>query len=238
MRACQLSLTVISILWALIAGPAHARILGTGGAAVVIAPPAISAPNVLQSNTQIYVWEEKQDYVTTTSIPYNIDGTPGTYNAVSSVMTTGGTLFAGTFVDSHMIHFDQLGPGTTTLTGFVEFEDPITAVMVLCDELDSGDGDIGWSSTAYADCASTGSFRPVDWVTTGDNEAIVISGDRLRISFTLRTSNVFDQIRVVTQPGAVASVPVSGALATALLLLLLIGVGVTAGGLLYRRVVD
>lgn len=126
-------------------------------------------------------------------------------------------------------NFDQLDPGKTTLSGFVVFEDPIKAAMVLCDELDSGDPDIGSASTSYANCTSTGDFRPVDWLTTGDNEGIVISGDRHQISFTLRTSNVFDQIRVVTEPGGVSALPLLAPLSIVFLVIFLVGLGVAVG---------
>ncbi len=205
---------------------AQARVIATGGAAVVVAPPAVSAPNVFQSNTEIRVWEEKQNYVTTIAIPFNIDGTPGTYDNPASVATTGGTLSAGSLVDSHMIHFDQVGSGTTTLTGSVEFEDPIIAVFVLCDELDTGDGDIGTPTTAYTKCPPTANFRPVDWLTTGDNEQIIISADQRSIDVTLRTSNVMDQVRVVTSAGVAAPVPSMGPLFGSIMLALLSAIGV------------
>ncbi len=219
-RWTLLSLGLGLILALSVTSGAQALIAATGGAAVVVAPPADSRANVFQSNTVIRVWEEKLNHITVNVLPFDIDGTPGFYDKPASVATTGGNLPLGSLVDSHMIHFDQSGPGTTTRSGFVEFQHPITAVFVLCNALDTSDAEIGFPGTIYPTCFGTGGFRPVDWISTGDNEQIIISPDRMRIDVTLRTSNVLDQLRVVTQQSAVAPAPGLGLPAMVLLALL------------------
>ncbi|MBJ21826.1 MAG: hypothetical protein CL933_20655 [Deltaproteobacteria bacterium] len=226
MRWLSLLLCLGASLALSIADGAQALITATGGAAVQIGAPANSRVGMLQSNTSIFVWEEKQNHLTVNVLPFNIDGTPGFYDTAASVAATAGNLPANSPVDSHMIHFDQLGPGTTTLSGSVEFQHPITAVFVLCDPLDGSDTELGSPVTLYPNCIGTGDFRPVDWVSTGDTEQIIISPDRMKIDFTLRTSNVLDQLRVVTQQSAaVAAAPGLGFPAVALLVLLGIALG-------------
>jgi len=170
-----------------------ATILSAGGAAVLIPfpPDAGCALPALESNTTIWAWEEQHCFDFTATVPVDIDGTPGTYNSPATL--TGGTL-SPMFLDSHFIHFDQLGPGVTTLTGSLVFAEPIVGVQVLAPSLM-----LEILSSPRGTLYPTGaSRRGLDW-DPGFTEVITISPDRLRIDFTLITSNVKDQVRVFTE---------------------------------------
>jgi len=172
--------------WA--ATSAQAAITATFPAATLIGPPASTLPGALQSNTQVFVFDEQQSVALPGSIPVDITAI-GTYNNAASL--TPGVLLTGTVVDSHLIHFDQVGPGTTTLTGSVSFDGDILGVQLLSPTLNSADG-LG-TAGAYP----TGNpNRGVEFV----GESITVLATNRDIRFTLITSNVIDQVRVFTRP--------------------------------------
>ncbi|MCB9853787.1 MAG: hypothetical protein H6819_11870 [Phycisphaerales bacterium] len=166
----------------------HAAITATFPAATQIAPPASTLPGALQSNTQVFVFDELQGVTLAGSIPVDITAV-GTYNNAASL--TPGVLATGTLVDVHLIHFDQLGAGTTTLTGAVSFDGNIIGVQVLSPSLNTADG-LG-TAGAYP----TGNAqRGVEF----NGESITVLATNRDIRFTLVTSNVIDQVRVFTRP--------------------------------------
>lgn len=171
-----------------------ANIISTTPAAVLIAPPADVNPGMLQSNTTIYVFDEFRDFTLPGALGVNIPGTPGFYNAPA--LLPGGFIPALTIIDSHFIHFDQVGPGTTALSGSVTFAGKIIGVMCRNGALNGSDF-LG-VGTAYP---GGNPRRQLDWDVGGPVESITISPDQFTISFTLITSNVVDQIRVITEAG-------------------------------------
>lgn len=172
--------------WA--ATTSHAAITATFPAATLIAPPASTLPGALQSNTQVFVFDEQQGVLLPGSVPVDITAI-GTYNNAASL--TPGVLATGTLVDVHLLHFDQLGPGTTSLTGTVSFDGNIVGIQLLSPTLDTADG-LG-TAGAYP----TGNpQRGVEF----NGESITVLATNRDIRFTLVTSNVIDQVRVFTRP--------------------------------------
>lgn len=169
----------------------QANISGSTPATVVIAPPASTVPGALQSNTDIYAFEESQNFTMPGALVVNIPGTPGSYNSVASL--PGGIIPAGTIIDSHFIHFDQVGAGTTTLTGSVTFAGKIIGVM--CRNAALNGSDFLGVGTVYP---AGNARRQLDW-DPGMPEEITISADQYTINVKLITSNVVDQVRVITE---------------------------------------
>ena len=175
---------------------ASAEIISFGGAVIdVTGSVTNSRVGMLESNTDIHVWNERQDYVLPMALWADLDGMPGTF--LSPAALGNFKISAGTAVDSHFVHFDQIGPGTTVLSGDLSFPNEIIGVIITCDRLDVSDGVVGDPLVIYDDCW-TNSRRTCDW-DPGYAEGIQISSDRRTIAFKLITSNAQDEIRILTK---------------------------------------
>lgn len=113
----------------------------------------------------------------------------------------GSTIPSGTTVNSHFVHFDQVG--TTTwfrACGEITFDGDIIGLIVLSDSLDATDTLLGLDVT-YPPASVD--YRGLE--STGDQDLYWVSGDTLWVD--LQALNWLDQIRVITEPAEV-SVPV------------------------------
>lgn|GEM_PF-712286 len=170
------------------ASTVRAAITATFAAATQIAPPPSVVTGALESNTTIFTFDEQQNVAVPGTIPVDITA-PGLVNNAASL--TPGAIPTGTIVDVHLIHFDQLGSGQTTLSGTVQFDGDIIGVQVLSSTLDTADvlGTAGAYPTGDA-------FRGLEW--NGEFVSVLPSLREIRVN--LITSNAIDQVRVFTQP--------------------------------------
>lgn len=179
---------IVLALVAISTRAADAAITATFGSATLIPPPPSTLPGAQESNTQVFVFNEQQDVALPATIPVDITAI-GAYNTAASL--TPGALTTGTLVDVHLIHFDQLGPGATSLAGTVSFDGDIIGVQVLSSTLNTADG-LGTAGAYPTGNANRGlEFN-------GELVAILATGRDLR--YVLTTSNVIDQVRVFTRP--------------------------------------
>ncbi len=175
-------------------GPAAADIVGTGGAATLLAaPPPSVVPGALQSNVTMFAFNEQQNIVLPAAVLADITALPGAVPGPGAVSP--GPIAAGTAVDVHLVHFDQLGPGVTSLTGIVVFAEEIIGIIVRDGSLDLSDplGTAGAYPTGVP-------RRGVDWDIL-PHEFINVLPDLRTLEVTLTTSNVIDQVRVITKAG-------------------------------------
>lgn len=180
--------TLVAALAVMSAATARAAITATFPSAVQIAPPASVIPGALQSNTTIYTFDEQQSVPVPATIPVDITAA-GFYNTAASL--TPGAIVTGTVVDVHLIHFDQLGPGQTTLDGTIQFDGDIIGVQILSATLDT------------ADVLGTAGAYPTGDLLRGlelNGEFVSVLPGLRDIRVHLITSNVIDQVRVFTQP--------------------------------------
>lgn len=194
---------------ALLAGTAAGAITGVSGAGVQIIPPPSVNPGDLESNTDVYVFNEVQDISAPFDIDINLVGTPGATAATNPGGPVGQIPF-GQFISSHFLHSDQVGPGFTTLTGTVSFDREILGLQFLDAELDTTDSTLGAAGTSYPTFASR---RGADW-DSGFSELFSISTDGKTLRYTVGTSNVIDQVRIITRgvptPGSAALIGLAG----------------------------
>jgi len=130
----------------LIAASGRAEIVGTGGAAVEIAPPPSVDLDALESDTEVRTFEELQVVTLGAPLVVNISA-PGVYDDAADV--TPATIPAATVISSHLVHFDivfQGAPGAAT--GSVTFRDRILGVIVDDADLDATDF-LGAPGTTY-----------------------------------------------------------------------------------------
>lgn len=136
----------------------------------------------------------------------------GVFNSNGSL--NGGTILAGTSVDSTLIHHDKVGGSSAVVSadGSVTFYGKILGVMVVGGSLTGSDSVLGNGGTAYG----TGNNRKMEMGTGSIDDSFEISADLKTITFLQQTNTAMDEIRVVTE-----AVPEPGTLA-------LVGFGVAA----------
>ena len=143
--------------------------------------------NVLESDTEMWVFDEVQGLLLTADLSVNFGG-------------TGGVISAGTEINSHFVHKDTLG-GTVTLSGTAIFDGTILGIIASPGNLDSSDSLLGLSGTTYPFGLDR---RGTQIGEVGDS--ITFAGNTLTL--TSATSSRPDQLRVIT---AVSTVPVPAA---------------------------
>ncbi|MDJ0852247.1 MAG: hypothetical protein QNK04_28075 [Myxococcota bacterium] len=116
---------------------------------------------------------------------------------------------------SHYLHLDAVNDVETIITGFVEFEDPVIAVIVTNANLIASDGLVGSGGMTFAPDRFLGSSL--------DQISIPAAGSR-RLDFTLRNVDLTDQVRVLTAP-APAGVPALSAPGLTSLVVAVLAVG-------------
>ncbi len=201
MRTIALAFTLTTTTLAL---PSLGAIIGVGGAAVQIAPPASVNLDALESNTSAFVFPERQGVVLPAPLAVDI-------TAVGLVSSAGdltpGSIPAGARVSSYLIHSDPVASGTALYEGFVEFDETIIGLIVLRSTLGTSDP-IGSPLTIYADYAARG-------LELGNDQVRLVIG-RTRVDFRFNTSGATDDIRVITlvpTPASAALLGLSGLIA-------------------------
>jgi hypothetical protein len=193
---CCLRWARMALIPPLIALPATAALgLGpiTGAISAVPAPPSVVF-NQFQSNTSIFLIEERLSLLTSSAINVDVDGTPGFYDQIADLQA--GSIPAGSVVDVHLLHFDPTSV-PQRLAGSVTFARRIVGLMLLRPQLMSSDP-LGAPGTAYP-TAATANFREFE-LSPGSaaSDAVTISADRLTLSVDWGVTTYYDELRVIT----------------------------------------
>ena len=164
----------------------------SGAVTKIAAPPSVTLGS-LQSSTQVFTFEEKQNLTLASAVPIDING-PGTYDENSDLLPVGGgVVVAGTVIDSHLVHIDNPSSGVMSTHGTVTFAKPIVGVVVRSSNLDSTDY-LGAPGTVYPTGVGARRFE-LKPSTTPD---VVILPDQKTVEVYGKTSSNVDQIRVLT----------------------------------------
>jgi hypothetical protein len=170
---------------ALAATSATAAIVATGLSAIQIAPPASVALGQLQSNLDMFAFNERQCFWLNFNLP-----------------TDQGFIPAFTKMSSHMLHVDAVT--NTVLDGRVRFDNVILGVISTTAGLDASDAACGAPGTAYP----TG-MEPNRGLEPGQADAyqIIAGGFAIQARMDLPPFLSFtDQIRVLTRCECVGAV--------------------------------
>jgi len=188
---------------------ARADIVSFGGSVAVQTPPADIGIDQWESDTEARAWFERS---LTLSAPLTLD-------AINTglVSNTGdpvpGQVDAGTTITSYMLRVDPVGNTHVSLTGYLQFDQPILGVLFLRSSLNGSDSLLGRDGLLY----NQNPQRSVDLSDTTDPDSFTISSDRLRLDFSFGVGGWTDDIRIVTAvpcPGG-AAVGIVAGLATA-----------------------
>ncbi len=178
-----------------------AAIVGTTGAAVLVAPPPSLASGVYVHSTQVRVMNEKAGVLWSGTVDRYLPP----IGVAQNFFTVAPAAIGPTWVNSHLIHFDNKNvPQAGPVTGTVTFDKAIIGVIYTNLRLDASDAALGNPGTIYPFGHPNRGFSTVIDTFT------LLSPFTLR--FTLANGGEMDQIRVLTVPA-----PAAGALGLSML---------------------
>lgn len=192
----RVALALVLGLFCLVAGArVHAQISSTIGDIVAVNRADVIAVGSLvegafTSDTEVRVFLEREDCLLTTDMDLDV-----TANGIYNYPLTPGTLAAGEWVSSVMIHANRASPGGPShLIGTIEFSADIVGIVLEDGTLDGWDPVIGLASVTYP----TGVARrglEVDDGSWANPDEILLDGKILKLDFY--TSSHTDQMRVI-----------------------------------------
>jgi hypothetical protein len=139
----------------------------------------------------INTFAEHRDFTLATAVTVD-DTAAGTFTNEASLV--GGTIAAGTEVDSYFIHSDTASP-PTTYEASVTFSTPILGVIVLSASLSATDDQLGATVTKYP---GGDNGRGLELSRTQD--FFTLSADLKTLTLHFNTHDNVDEIRVLTAP--------------------------------------
>ena len=186
-RRSRWTLAATSVGLALGATSATAAIVATAPAFVQIAPPPSVLLNQLESDTDLFAFNEPQCF----TLPFNLT-------------TDNGFVPANTLISSHFLHGD---PDTNLLlNGRVLFNGPILGVISSTALLNASDAPCGAAGTAYpTGIEPNRGLEPAQ----ADAYAIIAGGFGIAAQMEVPPASFSDQIRVITRccPGGCPGAP-------------------------------
>jgi hypothetical protein len=215
-RVQGLAVVVVLVL----AGDATAGVPQVTGAAVLVPPPASVVSGALESDTQMFVFAEREGFTLRSALTADI-ARPGVHGpGAAPANYPEGRLGAGARVNSYSVHVDKVGSTDTSVEahGSITFEQEVLAILFLSSSLSGSRTPLGNPSTTYDNSGS-------EVVLPGTLDAITLSDDRRTVSLDIFTGGGSDNVRIVTlAPQALPVFAKHGLLTAALLLLGLSGV--------------
>ena len=154
--------------------------------------PVNLAVNNYESDDYIRVFSERTDHVLAQDVRVNFTE-PGFY--FEGAQLSQEWVPAGTVVSSYLLHFDSSDANPIVLTGCVEFDEPVVGVIVLDQELDDSDAELGHASITYPPPGFLHRGLELD---TQDDDTVTLQENRRHICLHALTTTRMDQIRVIT----------------------------------------
>jgi hypothetical protein len=177
-------------------GTVHDHIAGV----LVIPPPASVLVNDLTSNTTLFLFVEKTNFVLTSPVHVDISA-PGTVNTAPAQLTPL-DIPAGALVNSTYLHHDQPGSVQNTQNVSITFDTDVLGIIALDSSLVASNGQLGVATTMYHP-ASAGQGYELNTngcsTSPGIQDQIVLSPNRRTISVCTNVYGAPDDIRVLTQ---------------------------------------
>jgi hypothetical protein len=189
----------------------NAGILTTSAGVVVLgSPPPSVELNQLESNTDIFVFQERANFTLPAPLPVDVT-LPGTYDELSDAPPPPSFLPPGMVVNSYFVHADADLPLLST--GFVTYPnrsitfDPTEVVigiqfrnltLILSHPL------IGAPGTAYPPPPLSSGLNLADIFILPTDDSFILSADRRTVTFNLAVGSGIDgggvdQARIITQ---------------------------------------
>jgi prepilin-type N-terminal cleavage/methylation domain-containing protein len=160
-------------------------------------PPDVrfNTPEV-ESNTQIFVFRERESFPLPKAIKIDIDR-PGFYDQFTRIPGT--TIPAGTRVDSFFAHFDSVGRQGVTSSGTITVGGQIIGLIVNDGTLNTTDTIVGAEGTTYSTGQGARGFENRAEQVTLTDDLKTVEINRFKISFP------GEEMRIITVPGGFSS---------------------------------
>ena len=190
--------------------PARAAVMITDGSAhvqVLSGPQEFTNNGPLQSDTDLFFFAERADYVLPSNLTVNIDQAGGYDNGSLSSMADS-TIAAGTQINSYFIHMDVMHSLTFSNTAAtLYFDEPILGLIVLDPALTDSDW-LGDPDSIYTPAPEARwTLEPADDRITLSNDYHTLIFDALRVGSDRPYA---DQIRIITASNSIPEPMVLG----------------------------
>jgi hypothetical protein len=184
----KLTLVVTSLCLLLIPAVVKADIVGVSGQATVVSPPS----SVEVGTGSLSLVFAEQSVVLPSLLTVDASG-PGTYASPGSL--TGGTISAGTDVNSYYLHSLGPNPGGSVFAGSITFSTPILGVEALDLSLSATNSILGLPTTTYYSGSHAQGFELGSQI-----DSFTISSDGLTLTYLDETFGLPDDLRIITAP--------------------------------------
>jgi len=176
-----------------LASVARADIVSTTGSiSVITAPTGTLHSGTLESDTSLYTWfESKVVSPGTLNLEHTGSGT------VTSTSSANAQTVTPNFANSYVVHLDQVGSGSVTLSGSITFDHAIIGVWYTTSGLQSSNSTFAPSGLTYGTAS-----RGLELGTGSGSDSFSISSDGLTltiIQFRVGGSGV-DELRILVSP--------------------------------------
>ncbi|MFG0306440.1 MAG: hypothetical protein ACF8Q5_09540 [Phycisphaerales bacterium JB040] len=176
---------IVATLLAVAANPLQADIVSVSGEVAHIAAPASVESGALSTPQLMHVFLEREN-VNFSGIVNRVNPPIGFDNTVTNAATVG---YSG-LVDSHMIHFDNIGQADLDeATGRITFDNTIVAIIFINTQLDTSDAQLGAIGTLYPGGLANRGFSGFDTIRLESPNSVFVA---------LANGGAMDQIRVLT----------------------------------------
>jgi hypothetical protein len=184
--------TLPSLAFTVTDGSAHVQILS--------GPQAFTNNGPLQSDTDIFFFKERSDYVLPSNLTVDVTQ-PGTY-VTNNLPSSTSEISSGTQIDSYLIHMDVLNTKTFTNAATILFSNTILGLILIDPQLTDSDW-VGDPNSLYSPPPKARwVMEPHDQITLeNDRRTLVI--DSLRVG----KQGFGDQIRIITSPETIVPEP-------------------------------
>ena len=204
--------TVLTLLglWVVSVGPVRAHVVASGGQVIFGSPPASVDYHALESETEIFGFQELDDFLAPYDLPLDAVG-PGTHTADAPASLL---LPEGTPVDVYLFHADRAGTPEDPIRymGWVRFDEPVLGLVLATSTLDDWDRIVatyGGTGTFYpimTGGGGPGGFRGLESAQpcgTTIFDCVTVSPDLRTVEFDFGVTIFMDQVRVITAASTV-----------------------------------
>ncbi len=178
-------------------GLALGQTINSGNVVLGGSPPSDLRADQFEDNNVAYLFTEHLNHTVPRDVTVDVVS-PGLYDAESDLGTF--TLLAGTQVNVYLLHSDPIGNGPRDYYGSITFPFPILAVIARGRRLRLSDDELGVPTTQYS---QSDNYRGYE-LDTQDVEQFEVLSDGVTLRFYARTTDVVDELRIITaipEPG-------------------------------------
>jgi hypothetical protein len=179
------------MVWGL--NQSFAGVSSTTGAVTKIAPPLSVVDGARESNTEIVLFTERQNFLL--PIDVQTDVTKQGFYTLRAFRSTVGVIQVGTLVDCYFIHFDPTR--RVNLVGSVTFNQKVLGVMLLDASLNASDDVLGTVGTKYPFGRRNRGLEAGIAV----QDTLTLLGDMRKLTLDFIAQDSVDSIRVITEHG-------------------------------------